>query len=68
MNKAADWMQAISRGSLLYPNDELWEVALKLESEFHKNHGASLSKEGNFFQKLADKTLSQIKTEPVPYE
>ncbi|VEN48709.1 unnamed protein product [Callosobruchus maculatus] len=35
---APDWLQTISRGSLLQPNDELWKVALKLETEFHKLH------------------------------
>lgn len=68
MNKAPDWIQAVSRGCLLHPNDELWEVALKLESEFHKMHGNSLSKEENIFKKLADRTMSQIKTTSVPYE
>lgn len=67
MNKAPDWIQAVSIGSLFHPNDELWEVALKLESEFHKMHGNSLSKEENIFKKLADITMSQIKTS-VPYE
>lgn len=31
-SKAPDWLEKVSRGSLLYPNDELWRVALTLES------------------------------------
>ncbi|CAH1980464.1 unnamed protein product [Acanthoscelides obtectus] len=31
-NIEPDWLQTISRGSLLYPNDELYEATLKLES------------------------------------
>lgn len=67
-NKATDWIQTVSRGSLSHPNDKLWEVALKLECEFHKMHGNSLSKEKKIFKKLAARTMSEIKTTSVPNE
>nr|CAI5828659.1 unnamed protein product [Callosobruchus analis] len=65
---ARDWLQTISRGSLLQPNDELWNVALKLETEFYKLHGIGLNTEKHIFKKLSENTMSQLETSSVPFE
>nr|CAH7736675.1 unnamed protein product [Callosobruchus chinensis] len=57
-----DWLQTISRGSLLYPNEQLWEVAKTMEEEFYKMHGKSLSKHKSIFHQLANQTLAKLKT------
>nr|CAH7733081.1 unnamed protein product [Callosobruchus chinensis] len=59
---APDWLQTISTGFLLQPNDELWNVALKLETEFYKLHGTGLNKEKHIFKKLTENTMSQLET------
>lgn len=51
-----DWIQHISRGSLLHPKDPLIDVATILAKEFNKMHGTSLSKEQNIFNTLTKKT------------
>ncbi|CAH0550871.1 unnamed protein product [Brassicogethes aeneus] len=67
-SEVPDWLSTISRGSLLYPNDELWKIAQILESEYFKMHGNSLSKEKRIFHKLAQKTLDQLPNTSVPFE
>lgn len=67
-NKAPDWLQYISRGSLLYPNDNLLLAAKILDSEFHSFHGTTLSSEKKIFTKLTDRTLSLLGKISVPYE
>ncbi|CAH1989757.1 unnamed protein product [Acanthoscelides obtectus] len=67
-NIEPDWLETISRGSLLYPNDELYEATLKLESVFYTMHGSSLSKENQIFHKLAQNTLNQLKNTSIPFE
>lgn len=67
-SKEPDWLQTISRGSLLYPNEDLWNVGLIMESEFHKFHGNSLSKEKKIFHVLAEKTLAKIPNTSIPFE
>ncbi|CAH1955417.1 unnamed protein product [Acanthoscelides obtectus] len=67
-NIEPDWLQTISRGSLLYPNDELYEATLKLESVFYTMHGSSLSKENQIFHKLAQNTLNQLKNTSIQFE
>nr|CAH7713705.1 unnamed protein product [Callosobruchus chinensis] len=63
-----DWLQTISRGSLLYPNEEMWKATLALESSFHSMHGSSLSKETKIFQKLTQNTFSQLEDSTIPFE
>lgn len=63
-----DWLEQVSRGSLLYPSNELWRVALTLESEFHEMHGSTLSKEKNIFTTLAEKTKNKLRDTTVPFE
>lgn len=58
----------ISRGSLLHPNAELWEVAQVLESEFYKMHGISLSKDKQIFHDLAHRTIARLQNTSVPLE
>lgn len=55
-----DWLPFISRGKLLYPSDELMEVARTIEAEFNKFHGNSLSYEKFIFSKLASKTMEKL--------
>lgn len=58
-----DWIQHISWGSLLYPNDALLNAAKVMEEIFHDMHGNFLSKEKNIFNLLAEKTLGRLKDE-----
>nr|CAH7721228.1 unnamed protein product [Callosobruchus chinensis] len=68
INSVPDWLQTISRGSLLYPNEQLWEVAKTMEEEFYKMHGKSLSKNKSIFHELANQTLSKLKNNSVAFE
>nr|CAH7756017.1 unnamed protein product [Callosobruchus chinensis] len=61
-----DWLQTIFRGSLLYPNEEMWKATLVRESEFHSMHRSSLSTETKIFQKLAQTTFSQLGDSTTP--
>lgn len=67
-SQVSDWLSTISRGSLLYPNEELCNLAKILETEFFHMHGTSLSKESNIFQKLAQKTINQLPNATVAFE
>lgn len=65
---APDWIDFVSRGSLLQPCDELFNAALVMESEFFAMHGASLTHETKIFQTLAERTASKIEKSNVPFE
>lgn len=62
------WLQMLSRGSLLHPTEELWELAKKMESEFYKMHGTFISREKKIFQSLAERTVSTFGNTSVPFE
>ncbi|VEN37621.1 unnamed protein product [Callosobruchus maculatus] len=64
----SDWLQTISRGSLLYPNEQLWEVVKTMDEEFYKMHGMSLSKNKNIFHELAQQTLSKLTNNSFAFE
>lgn len=55
-----DWVQFISRGSLLYPNMALINAANIMEEQFCQMHGNFLSKEKNIFNILADKIIEKL--------
>lgn len=67
-SKTPGWLETISKGSLLHPNEDLWQVAQTMEKEFHKMHGNSLAKGKQIFQALAKRTLEQLKNKSVPFE
>ncbi|CAG9839516.1 unnamed protein product [Diabrotica balteata] len=62
------WLEILSRGSLLNPNEELWEVAKNMENQFHQMHGNFLNKEKKIFQRLAEKTLASLPNTSIPFE
>nr|CAI5846632.1 unnamed protein product [Callosobruchus analis] len=68
VHSVPDWLQTISRGSLLYPNEELWEVAKTMDEEFYKLHGTSLPKNKSIFHDLAQQTISKLKNNSVAFE
>lgn len=49
-----DYISILSRGGLLYPSDQLLEVAYVMESEFNAFHGDSLRKEKFIFKTVAE--------------
>lgn len=67
-SEAPRWLEILSRGSLLNPTQELWEVAKKMETEFYQMNGSSLSKEKKNFHHLAEKTLASLPNTSVPFE
>lgn len=67
--KAPDWLQFISRGLLLHPNDALLEAAQKMETEFSDMHGDTLSKEKHIIHSLAERTIARLeKSKAIPLE
>ena len=67
-SKVPDWLSTVSRGSLLYLNEEFWKLAQILETEFFNMPGTSLSKEKSIFHELARRTVSQLPNTSVPFE
>jgi hypothetical protein len=64
-----DWLQFISRGNLLQPNDNLFQAALVFEKEFQSMHGNGLSNERFIFRKLSEKTIAHLTNNTdLPYE
>lgn len=49
-----DWIEFVSRGHLMYPSEELIQLARILDSEFRIIHGETLIKEPLIFKRLAD--------------
>lgn len=47
-----NWMEAISRGSLMRPTPECTKLVSLMEEEFHKFHGTSVNKSEKVFQML----------------
>nr|CAH7766639.1 unnamed protein product [Callosobruchus chinensis] len=54
------WLDILSRGSLLNPAEELWEVAKMMETIFYQMNGSSLCKEKIIFHNSAQKTLASL--------
>lgn len=57
-----------SRGNLLQPNESLLQATKILESEFNIMHGTSLSSGKYLFKKLAERTISKLPGNTIPYE
>jgi hypothetical protein len=53
-----DWLQFISRGNLLQPNNNLFQAALVLEKEFQSINGNGFPNERFIFRKLYEKTIA----------
>jgi hypothetical protein len=53
-----DWLQFISRGNLLQPNNNLFQAALVLEKEFQSINGNGFPNERFIFRKLSEKTIA----------
>nr|CAH7744568.1 unnamed protein product [Callosobruchus chinensis] len=62
------WLDILSRGALLSPTEELWEVAKMMETIFYQMNGSSLCKEKKIFHNLAQKTLASLPDTSVPFE
>jgi transposase-like protein len=58
-----DWIQYISRGSLLYPSKQLI-AATEVFNDIHKN---SLSKDKFIFDTVTDRTLEKLE-DKLPHE
>lgn len=67
-NRAPDWIEFISRGHLIYPNEELIQLAYLTESEFQKFHNNFFSKEKNIFNKLLEKIKNASVSNKFPDE
>lgn len=50
-----NWLQAISRGSLMKPTDLCMQSVLQMEEEFKRFHGTLLNKEVHVFKTLKNK-------------
>lgn len=61
-----DYISILSRGGLLYPSDQLLEVAYVMESEFNAFHGDSLKTETFIFKTVAKNV--QKKIDKIPFE
>lgn len=61
-----DYISILSRGGLLYPSDQLLEVAYVMESEFNIFHGNSLKKEKFIFKTVAENVKRKI--DKIPFE
>jgi UDP-2,3-diacylglucosamine pyrophosphatase LpxH len=61
-----DYISILSRGGLLYPSDQLLEVAYVMESEFNAFHGDSLRKEKFIFKTLAENVKKKF--DKIPFE
>jgi hypothetical protein len=55
-----DWIQYISRGSLLYPSKQLIVVTEVLDSVFNDIYKNSLSKDKFIFDTVTDRTLEKL--------
>lgn len=66
-SKDLDWLQFISRGGLLRPNNSFLQAAQIMETEFQKMHGNTLSREKGIFKTLTQRTIQKIEN-PIPYD
>nr|CAH7725046.1 unnamed protein product [Callosobruchus chinensis] len=62
------WLDILSRGALLSPTEELWEVTKMMETIFYQMNGSSLCKEKKIFHNLAQKTLASLPDTSVPFD
>lgn len=63
-----DWLNFISRGGLLQPNSDFFELAKVLDSEFRIMHGHNLCGDKRIFKNLAEKTISKFGSTSIPFE
>jgi hypothetical protein len=62
-----DWIQYISRGSLLYPSKQLIAATEVLDCVFNDIHKNSLSKDKFIFDTVTDRTLEKLQ-DKLPHE
>lgn len=61
VNRASHcWLNFISRGNLLYPNENLLRVTTVLECEFKEMHGTSLTDDKHLFTNLCNRTIAKL--------
>lgn len=59
-NASHCWLNFISRGNLMYPNQNLLHTTTVLESEFNEMHSTSLADGKELFTILCNRTIAKL--------